>query len=165
MARIPKKSIYSTWDEVNNALKDLAELRIKKQKLEGEQTIKINKIKGETEVKCGDLIEKIKHFEQEITLFAEENKVDFTKKRSKKLTFGTISFRQSKKIVCKCLESAIQCLKALNLNYCVNTKETLDKDQLMEVDEIMLTKAGISVKRVDNISIEPNFELIAANQN
>lgn len=165
MPRQRSKSIFQNWDEVNIAMRDLAELRIKKQKLEGEQTLKINEIKEQTAIKSGDLVEKIKHIEKEITKFAEENKDEFAKKRSKKLLFGTISFKQSKKIVCNMIDSSIKCLKALGLYHCIRIKEELDKEQLLEVDELTLTKAQIQLKRTDNISIEPNFELIAANQN
>lgn len=158
-----KESIYKSWEEVNSALKELGELNILKQKLEGEQTVKINEIKAKTLENAGIIKKQIDEIEKNIAKYAEQNKSEFLKTRNKKLTFGTISFRLAKSIACTCKEEAIKALKALNLDFCLRIKEEIDKDKCLEVDEKILLKAGISIKSEDKVRIEPNYVKLAAN--
>lgn len=161
------ESKYTTWDEVNSALKELGELEIKKQRLEGEQTAKINEIKAKTLEKAGAIKTQISEIEKNIEKFAMQNKSEFLTKRNKKLTFGTVSFRLVKSVVCTCKEEAIKALKALNLDFCIRAKEELDKDECLkfaESDEKTLLKAGITIKAEDKVKIEPDYVKLAANQ-
>lgn len=158
------ESVYKNWDEVNSAMKELGELNIQKQKLEGEQTIKINEIKAETLKKAGVIKTQISEIEKNIERFAMQNKSEFLKTRNKKLTFGIVSFRLVKSVVCTCKDEAI---KALNLDFCIRSKEELDKDECLkfaESDEKTLLKAGISIKAEDKVKIEPDYVKVVANQ-
>lgn len=158
-----KESIYNSWDDVNSAMKELGELTVKKERLEGEQTTKINEIKSEYLVKAGGITTRIKDIEKNIERFAEQNKSEFLQARTKKLTFGTISYRMTKRVVCKYVETAIKALKTLNLDFCVRVKEELDKEALTEVqDKQLLSKAGISIVSEDKIRIEPDYVKLAA---
>ncbi len=161
------ESIYKSWEEVNSALKELGELNIQKQKFEGEQTVKINEIKAETLEKAGIIKTKITEIEKNIEKFALQNKSEFLKTRNKKLTFGVVSFRLVKSVVCQCKDEAIKALKALNLDFCIRAKEELDKDECLkfaESDEKTLLKAGITIKAEDKVKIEPDYVKLAANQ-
>lgn len=162
MARNKKESIYKSWDEVNSALKQLAELNIKKQKIEGKTTILVNKIKESMASRAEILASEIKLIEKEIIRFAQQNKAEFIKKRTKKLPFGSISFRITKKICCECVESAIKALKTLNLDSFIRCTESLDKEALADLDKNTLAKAGISVKTEDKVSVEPNYVELAS---
>lgn len=156
------ESIYRTWEEIDDALKTLGELNIQKTKLEGEQTLKINEIKEETSIKAGALQTQIKDIEKNIERFVSERKSEFLKVRTKKLNFGTIAFKITKKVCCNCIGDAIKALKVLDLNFCIRTKEELDKEKLLECDENLLKKAGITIKTEDKLRLEPNFEKLAA---
>lgn len=161
------ESIYKSWEEVNAALKQLGELYIKTQKIEGEQTLKINKIKEEMLIKAGAIKTQIAEIEKNIEKFAMQNKSEFLKNRTKKLSFGTISFRLVESVKCICKEEAIKALKALNLDFLIRSKEDLDKDECLKYakqDEKLLLKAGISVKAEDKVKIEPDFVKLMANQ-
>ncbi|MGN0013880.1 MAG: host-nuclease inhibitor Gam family protein [Candidatus Gastranaerophilaceae bacterium] len=159
------ESIYKNWDEVNLALKELSELQIKKEKLEGDTNIKINQIK-EKSAKIGLLLDSaIKLTKKNIERFAESNKSEFTKTRSKKLTFGTISYKISKSVTFNNKEEeCIKSLKSLNLDFVLNIKESVDKNKCLEVDEKLLLKAGISISTKDKVRIEPNVIKFVANQ-
>lgn len=157
-----KESIYQSWDEVNEAMKELGELQVKKQKLEGEQTVKINEIKKDYQEKAGNLTTKIKEIEKDIERFAEQNKTEFLKTRNKKLNFGTISYRLTKRIVVGCVEGAINALKSLNLDYYLRQKCELDKEKLYECDEKTLSKVGIKIVTEDKINIEPAYVKLMA---
>lgn len=74
-----------------------------------------------------------------------------------------MSYKIVKRVCCTCVEEAIKALKALKLDFCIRTKQELDKDRLLaDVDENTLLKAGITIKKEDKLRIEPNFEKIAA---
>ncbi len=156
------ESIYKSWNEVDAALKELGELNVAKTRIEGEQTLKINSIKADANAKSAIIQTRIKEIEKNIERFTDANKSEFLSKRTKKLTYGVISFRLVRKVCCNCIEEAIKGLKVLNLDFCIRTKQELDKDRLLECDENMLLKAGISIKTEDKVRIEPNFEKLAA---
>lgn len=157
-----KESEYKTWEEVDNALKELGELEIQREKLEGEQTLKINQIKDEILKKAAGLDEKINKIKKEIERFAEQNRADFSHKRSKTLNFGKIFFRYTESISTRCVATAINSLKALNLDAFIRVKEELDKEQLKTLDGKTLARCGITLKQVDKITIEPALAKIAA---
>lgn len=152
-----KESLYKNWEEIDNQLKKIGELKIEKTKLEGELTLKTNELKNCYSTKCEAIAKEIKTIEKEITRYCEQNKDSFINKRNKKLNFGTIAYRLSEKIVCPCDEAAIKALKALNLDYCLRIKEEIDKDKLKELDAKILTKIGATVVKEDKITIEPNI--------
>lgn len=158
------ESTLKNWEQVDNALKTLAELNIKKTKLEGEQTIQINEIKAKIQAEAKGIDAEIKSLEKDITRFTESHKDEFTKTRTKKLNYGTLSYKITRKILCSAVGEAIKSLKALKLDFCLRVKEELDKDKLLaDVDESLLLKAGITVKKEDRLKIEPNIVKIAAN--
>ena len=156
------ESIYKNWNEVDEALKELGELNIAKTQIEGEQTVKINEIKADASAKAQAIQARIKEIEKNIERFTDANKSEFLSKRTKKMTYGTISFRLVKKVCCNCVEEALKGLRVLNLDFCIRTKSELDKDRLLECDEKMLLKAGITIKTEDKVKIEPNYEKLAA---
>lgn len=157
------ESTLKNWDEVDASIKKIAELNINKTRLEGEQTLQINEIKKNTAEKAKGIDSKIKELEKDIERFTESHKDEFTDKRNKKLNHGTVSYKIVKRVCCSCVNEAINALKALNLDFCIRTKQELDKDRIMaEVDENTLLKAGITIKKEDKLRIEPNYEKIAA---
>ncbi|MGN1124596.1 MAG: host-nuclease inhibitor Gam family protein [Candidatus Gastranaerophilaceae bacterium] len=157
------ESTLKNWEDVDASIKQIAELSINKTRLEGEQTLQINEIKKNTAQKAKGIDLKIKELEKDIERFTESHKNEFTEKRNKKLNYGTVSYKIVKRVCCTCVEEAIKALKALKLDFCIRTKQELDKDRLLaDVDENTLLKAGITIKKEDKLRIEPNFEKIAA---
>ena len=158
-----KKTKLKSWNEVDDALKLLSELYIQKQELEGEQTVKINEIKQSIKNKSEVIQYQIKLLKDNIERFTEENKTEFLQKRTKKLTYGTLSYRVVKKVCFKCAEDAIKALKLLKMDFCIRTKNELDKEQILNCDETILAKAGITIKSDDKLKIEPYIEEINDN--
>ena len=156
------ESTLQNWDDVDKALKELGELNIKKTRLEGYQTLKINEIKAETEKMAGTLQTKIKKIEKNIERFTNARKDEFVDKRTKKLNFGEISYRLVKSFKINNEKNAIISLKTMNLDFCIDKKEKINKESLKECDTDLLEKAGISFKVEDKLKIEPNFEKLAA---
>lgn len=160
-----KDSIYNSWEEIDKALRQLGELKIEKEKNEGELTLKINELKAFYADKNNKVINDIKTIEKEITRYCDENKDSFINKRNKKLNFGVISYRLTEKVVCSCIPNIIKSLKTLNLDFCLRIKEEIDKDKIKELDANTLAKVGVKVLKEDKLTIEPNVVKIAANTN
>ncbi|EOH4308298.1 host-nuclease inhibitor Gam family protein, partial [Campylobacter jejuni] len=113
----------NSFEDVNLALKKVAELSVKIEKINGEVTLACNEIK---EARAGEikvLSDELKYIEQCITTFCENNKHEFAEKRSKEFTFGKIGYRLSKSVslprVKEKLENLIKAFKSYNLNECI----------------------------------------------
>lgn len=160
-----KESTLTSWEEVNLQLKKLADLEIKKRTLENQETEETNKIKERFMQQTNAVVDEINAIEKNITLFAEQNRSEFTKKRTKKLTFGTVSFRSTRKISVKNSTSAIASLKQMNMDEYIRKAESIDKEALLALSDnelAPLLKAGISVSRKDKITVEPDIVQIAS---
>lgn len=106
-----KESIYTNWDEIDQQMRRIGELEIKKSKLEGEMNIKVNELKNKYGTQCSELSEEIKTIKNEITRFCDQKKDEFLDKRSKKLTFGTVAYRISESV--KFLNKEASIIKSL----------------------------------------------------
>lgn len=150
------------YDDVNLALKRIAELSVGIERINGEVTLECNKIK---EAKSGE-IEKLsaekKYLEQCISSFCEENKADFAEKRSKDFTFGTIGYRLVKSVslprVREKIDKLILSLKSYGCSDCIKYEESIDKDAVCELEDSTLVKLGLKRVVKDNFRIVPKIE-------
>jgi phage host-nuclease inhibitor protein Gam len=147
---------YKSWDEVNFALKYLAEKKLELKTLESEQEKEINEIKNKNAFKLEILQESIERTEESIKKFTSENIGDFGDKRSKKFTFGKISLKSSKTVVVGCIQTAIKKLRDLKLDDYIRIKEEIAKDSLKKLDAVTLQKIGASIVTNDKINVETN---------
>ncbi|AZN10785.1 host-nuclease inhibitor Gam family protein [Campylobacter jejuni] len=152
----------NSFEDVNLALKKVAELSVKIEKINGEVTLACNEIK---EARAGEikvLSDELGYIEQCITTFCENNKHEFAEKRSKEFTFGKIGYRLSKSVslprVKEKLENLIKALKSYGLNDCITYKEELNKDAIAELEDSTLVKLGLKRVVKDNFRIEPKIE-------
>ena len=109
----------NSFEDVNLALKKVAELSVKIEKINGEVTLACNEIK---EARAGEikvLSDELKYIEQYITTFCENNKYEFAEKRSKEFTFGKIGYHLSKSVslprVKEKFDNLIKALKSYGL--------------------------------------------------
>ena len=160
-----KESTLQSWDEVDNQLRKLGELQIKKTKLEGTLQVKINELKESYSAQCGIIAAEAKQIETEITRFCDSRKDEFLNKRNKKLNFGVVAYRVSEKVILGSVESVIKSIKNLNLEYVLRIKEEIDKEKIKSLDKQTLTKIGVKIETKDKISIEPDIVKLAAGIN
>lgn len=119
------ESSYQNWDEVNEAMKRLAELNVSKNRLETEQNSRIDAVKKEITLQAEPILKEIDKLKKDIMRFAEQHKDEFTQKRTKIMTFGKISFRFTKSVSCSDVKSAIRSLKTFALDKYLRIKEEL----------------------------------------
>ena len=140
--------------EIDIALADIA----------GEATLKINQIKEEAKKKAAGLENERKHLEKSITIFCENNKSDFAKKRSRELNFGTVGYRLVKAVSIprdkEKMASLLKNLKAYGHPDCIVLSEKPDKDKIAELEDSEIVKLGLKRTVKDSFRIQPKIEKI-----
>lgn len=154
--KIPETDRLQSWDDVNAALRQIAEAEIAIAQIEGDMNIKINGIKESADRECGPLREQIAEAGKQIKLFAELNRPDFGKTKTKALTFGSLGFRQSTSVVIKSAltEKIIDNLRKLGMSDCIKQTETVNKEVLKTYPAEQVIAAGASLKKSDTFWYE-----------
>ncbi|EAL5903165.1 host-nuclease inhibitor protein Gam [Campylobacter lari] len=151
-----------SFEDVNLALKKIAELSVKIEKINGDVTLACNEIKESRAGEIKVLSDELKYMEQCISTFCENNKHEFAEKRSKEFTFGKVGCRISENIplprVKEKLEALVKAFKSYGLNECISYKEELNKDAIIELEDSTLVKLGLKRVVKDNFRIEPRIE-------
>ncbi|MGJ0149700.1 host-nuclease inhibitor Gam family protein [Campylobacter lari] len=151
-----------SFEDVNLALKKIAELSVKIEKINGDVTLACNEIKEARAGKIKVLNDELKYMEQCISTFCENNKHEFAEKRSKEFTFGKIGYRISESVplprVKEKLEALVKAFKSYGLNDCISYKEELNKDAIVGLEDSTLVKLGLKRVVKDNFRIEPRIE-------
>lgn len=156
----PHLSNPQSWEQINDLLKRLGELTVRKRTLENEKTELLSEITARFDAEAAPVLAEMKTVEETISAFVLEHKDEFVKSRTKELSHGSISMRVSTSV--KIISRAI-CLKVLNamgMHDFINVKETPNKDMLASLSDVELAKLSCEKKTVDNISIEPKIEEI-----
>lgn len=157
MARVRMPDVMlESWDDADIALKDIAEAENAKAEIEAEMNRQINMIKEAAEKAVKPHTTLIAERNKQLKSFAEVNRVDFGKAKSKKLTFGELGFRASSKVVIKqgTIAQVIKNLRKLGMADCINIKESINKDSLKTYSEDKIVKAGASLKKEDTFWYE-----------
>ncbi|WP_455948688.1 host-nuclease inhibitor Gam family protein [Helicobacter pullorum] len=150
------------YEDVNLTLKRLAELSVALEKINGEVTLECNRIKESRASEVERINNEKKYLEQCITNFCEDNKGDFAEKRSKEFTFGTIGYKLTKSVtlprIKEKVEKLLVALKSYGCTKCIKYEETIDKDEIVELDDSTLVKLGLKRTIKDNFRIVPKIE-------
>lgn len=150
------------YEDVNLTLKRLAELSVALEKINGEVTLECNRIKESRASEVERINNEKKYLEQCIANFCEDNKGDFAEKRSKEFTFGTIGYKLTKSVtlprIKEKVEKLLVALKSYGCTKCIKYEETIDKDEIVELDDSTLVKLGLKRTIKDNFRIVPKIE-------
>lgn len=153
--------LYS-FDDVDGAMKELAELKVEEIQENGQLTLQINNLKEAHKKHMGDSRAKSKVLEKAITSFCQDRKMDFIGKRSKELTYGTVGFRVVKTVSIPRakdkVEKIVNTLEKLKLDHCVDYEQKLNKEELRELDDAQLAKIGLVKVTKDSFRIQPKIE-------
>lgn len=149
------------WDEVDATLKQIREAELEISKISADMEKCIIDIKEDAEKKISPYKNEVKKLELQIKEFVTLNK-DELKGKSREMTFGTVGFRMSTKLVLpKVVDKMIKQLKKLGMGDCVNVKESINKDILKTYDEKTILMIGASLKKEDTFWYETRQEEIA----
>ncbi len=151
-----EESVLKTWDEVDTALKEIAEAENQIAILESSLNITVNTLKEEFKEKSEPYRSEIKKYEAMVKEFVTDHKTDL-KGKSRELTFGKVGFRLSTKVVLpKKLDRLIKALRRNGMDDCIQTEEKVNKDILKAYDEKEIIAVGASLKKEDTFWYETN---------
>ena len=93
--RVVEPSGVKTWEDANDALRQIAEAQLAVQDIEGEMNKQILGAKKAAEEQSKPHKDRIAKLERELKDFVTEHRADMGKAKSKILTFGEVGFRLS----------------------------------------------------------------------
>lgn len=162
--RVIEPPSIKSWEDANEALRQIAEATIALADIEGEMNKQILGAKKAAEEQSKPFKDRVAKLERELKDFVTENRSDMGKAKSKTLTFGEVSFRLSTAISLprakEKLEEIVRKLKARQMMDCIVVKEEVSKDALKKYGEDVVTAVGATWKQSDVFGYELNLARI-----
>lgn len=143
-------TLFTSWNDVDEALMHIGEIDRDLALLESSQNEKIDQVKTQTKELAMPLHDKKSALELAIKEYCEANKPEFTRVKTKQLTFGEVGFRLTTKIMIKRVAETLQSLKDLSLNHCIRIKEEPDKEAMKGLTDETLAEVG-AAKKTENV--------------
>lgn len=127
--RVVEPSGVKTWEDANDALRQIAEAQLAVQDIEGEMNKQILGAKKAAEEQSKPHKDRIAKLERELKDFVTEHRADMGKAKSKILTFGEVGFRLSTSVSLprakEKIEEIIRRLKNRQMMDCIVVKEDI----------------------------------------
>lgn len=150
------------WAGADDALRQIHEAGNTLAEMEAEKNRRIDTIKQEYGQMALPLQNRIKRLEADLREYAGAHRMEMEGK-SKRLTFGTVGYRQSSRIIVPParIPDIIAQLRGMGLKECIQTKEVLDKDALRRQSADVLMELGISIKQSDDFYYDIDHDDLA----
>ena len=159
--RVIEAPALKTWEDVNDALRQIAEAQIALGDIESDMQKQIIGAQKVAEEQSKPIKDAQARLEREIKAFVTEHRDEMGKVKSKTLTFGEVSFRLSTSISLprakEKLEKIIRNLKARQMTDCIVVKEEISKDALKKYGEDVVAAVGATWKQSDVFGYELNL--------
>lgn len=159
--RVIEPPSIKSWEDANEALRQIAEATLAISDIEGEMNKQILGAKKAAEEQSKPYKDRVANLERELKEFVTENRGDMGKAKSKTLTFGEVSFRLSTAISLPRakdkIEEIVRRLKARTMMDCIIVKEEVSKEALKKYGEDVVTAVGATWKQSDVFGYELNL--------
>ncbi len=150
-----------SWEDVDVCLKVMSDAENHLSMITAEMNAAIAQAKKEAEEKAAQFKETIKQNEGKIKEFTTTRKEDL-KGKSKQLTFGTVGFRQSTKLLLPSdTAEVILKLRENGMSDCINVKESINKDTVKSYPEEDILRIGGYLQRSDTFWYETDKDTLA----
>ena len=153
-------TVLDSWQQVDGALLQIGRLDREISALENRQNKMIDAVKEEHKERAKPLLEEKERLELALQQYCENNRGEFREAKTKCLTFGSVGFRISTKVIIKRIGETLQALKDYGLEKCIRVKEEPDKEAMRDLDTKTLAEVGASLKVDDVFGYEINREVI-----
>lgn len=158
--RVTEPQLQS-WEDVDACLKVMSDAENQLSVITAQMNAAIAEAKKEAEEKAAQYKEMIKQNEGKIKEFTTVRKEDL-KGKSKQLTFGTVGFRQSTKLLLPSdTAEVILKLRENGMADCINVKETINKDTVKSYPEEDILRIGGYLQRLDSFWYETDKDTLA----
>lgn len=160
--RVIEAPSLKSWEDVNDALRQIAEAQIALGDIESDMQKQIVGAKKVAEEQSKPYKDAIARLEHELKEFVSEHRSDMGKGKSMLLTFGEVGFRLSTSVSLpkakEKLADIIRRLKARQMTDCIITEEKVSKEALKKYGEDTVNAVGATWKQKDEFGYEVNLE-------
>lgn len=160
--RMPDLPMLESWSEVDAALMEIAQAEIALTRINCDKDEQINILTEAAARVATPINGRITELREQIKQFAELNRLDFGKAKSKRLNFGELGWRLSSTIDIKpsAVPKVIENLRRMGMDDCVKVRESVNKDTLKTYSEERILQSGASIKTTDTFWLETDKERI-----
>lgn len=159
--RVIEAQSLKTWEDVNDALRQIAEATIAIGDIESDMQKQIVGAQKIAEEQSKPHKDKIACLEREIKDFTVEHRDEMGKTKTKTLTFGEVGFRLSTSISLprakEKVEEIIRKLKARQMTDCIVVEEKVSKEALKKYGEDTVNAVGATWKQRDEFGYDLNL--------
>lgn len=159
--RVADEPRLKTWEDVNDALRQIAEAQITASDIESDMQKQILGAQKIAEEQTRPYRDSIARLEREIKMFVTDHRDDLGKGKSRTLTFGEVGFRLSTSVTLprakEKLEEVIRRLKSRQMTDCILVEEKVSKEALKKYGEDTVNAVGATWKQSDVFGYEVNI--------
>lgn len=159
--RVVEEPALKTWEDVNDALRQIAEAQIALGDIESDMQKQIIGAQKVAEEQSKPIKDAQARLEREIKAFVTEHRDEMGKAKTMTLTFGEVGFRLSTSISLprakEKLEEIIRRLKSRQMHDCIVVEEKSSKDALKKYGEDTVNAVGATWKQSDVFGYEVNI--------
>lgn len=164
--RVIDEPALRSWEDVNEALREIAEAQIALGDIESEMQKQIVGAKKAAEEQSRPWADRVAKLEREIKDFAEDHREDLGKAKTKALTFGEVGFRLSTTVSLpkakEKLEEVLRRLKARQMTDCIVVEEKISKEALKKYGADTTAAVGAVWKQKDVFGYDVYLEKLRA---
>ena len=159
--RVIDAQSLKSWEDVNDALRQIAEAQIALGDIESDMQKQIVGAKKVAEDQSKPYKDAIARLEHELKEFVSEHRTDMGKTKTMTLTFGEVGFRLSTSVSLpkakEKLAEIIRRLKARQMTDCIVVEEKVSKEALKKYGEDTVNAVGATWKQSDVFGYEVNI--------
>lgn len=159
--RVIEEPTLKSWEDVNDALRQIAEAQIALGDIESDMQKQIIGAQKVAEEQSKPIKDALVRLEREIKAFVTDHRDEMGKAKTTTLTFGEVGFRLSTSISLprakEKLEEIIRRLKSRQMHDCIVVEEKISKDALKKYGENTVNAVGATWKQNDVFGYEVNI--------
>ena len=159
--RVVEPSGVKTWEDANDALRQIAEAQIALGDIQSDMQKQILGAQKVAEEQSKPLNDNVAKLEREIKSFVTDHRDEMGKTKSVVLTFGEVGFRLSTSVSLprakEKLEEIIRRLKSRQMTDCIVVEEKVSKEALKKYGEDTVNAVGATWKQSDVFGYEVNI--------
>lgn len=159
--RVVEAPSLHSWEDVNDALRQIAEAQIALGEIQSEMQKQILGAQKVAEEQSKPLNDNVAKLEREIKSFVTDHRDEMGKTKSMVLTFGEVGFRLSTSVSLprakEKLEEIIRRLKSRQMTDCIVVEEKVSKEALKKYGEDTVNAVGATWKQSDVFGYEVNI--------
>lgn len=159
--RVVEAPSLHSWEDVNDALRQIAEAQIALGEIQSDTQKQILGAQKVAEEQSKPLNDNVAKLEREIKSFVTDHRDEMGKTKSMVLTFGEVGFRLSTSVSLprakEKLEEIIRRLKSRQMTDCIVVEEKVSKEALKKYGEDTVNAVGATWKQSDVFGYEVNI--------